>query len=114
MDLLFPNVAHAETVDQFIANVDRLIINPLIVLLFALAVIYFLWGMFMFLANADNEEKRSVGKLHMIYGVIGMTIMVGVFAIMHVVLDTLSIDGINPEQGSVQLDDYNPSYPPAP
>jgi len=35
------NVAYAsETVDQFMDKVDKLIINPLILLLFALAVVF--------------------------------------------------------------------------
>jgi hypothetical protein len=112
MDFLFPNVAHAETVDQFVSNVDRLIVNPLIILLFALAAVYFVWGAFVFFANADSEEKRTAGKMHMVYGVIGMSIMIGVFAILHIILDTFDIEGINPEQGTVELNDYSPAYPP--
>ena len=104
MDLFFINIAYAsENLDQFISNVDKYIINPLILLLFALAVVYFLYGIFEFLSNQENEEKKTKGKTHMIWGVIGITIMMSVFTIMNIILNTLNIDGINPEQGKVQL-----------
>jgi uncharacterized membrane protein YidH (DUF202 family) len=110
MGFFFPNIAYA-SFDSFLANVNRLIINPLIVLLFALAVVYFLYGLVQFLANQDNEEKKTAGKTHMIYGVIGITIMLGAYMLMNLILDTLSIKGIDPDKGKVQLEDYNPKWP---
>ncbi|OGI90205.1 hypothetical protein A2911_02270 [Candidatus Nomurabacteria bacterium RIFCSPLOWO2_01_FULL_40_15] len=110
MDLFLPNIAYA-SVDSFVANVNRLIINPIIGFLFALAVVYFLWGVFQFIANEENEEKKTAGKSHMLWGVIGITIMMGVFAFMNIILNTFNVDGINLEQGKVELDEYNPSSP---
>ena len=110
MGIFLPNVAYA-SVDSFVLNLNRLIVNPLIVLLFALAAAFFLYGMFEFLMNQDKEEKKTAGKSHMIYGVLGMTIMMGVFFLMNLILKTLNITGINPEQGQVQLKDYNPKWP---
>ena len=102
----------AESVDQFIGNVNRLIINPLIALLFALAVVFFLYGMLQFFINSTNDEKKTQGKRHMIWGVVGMTIMMGVFFILNLVLDTIGVKGINPEQGEVKLDmKYDPKWP---
>jgi hypothetical protein len=104
--------AASENVDQFIMNVNRLIINPLIALLFALALVYFLWGMFQFIANGANEEKKTEGKSHMLWGIIGLTIMMGVFALLNLILSTFNITGVDPERGTVHLDPYNPTYPP--
>lgn len=104
MDLFFINIAYAsESVDQFIFNVNKLIINPLILLLFALALLFFLYGVFEFISNLDNEEKKTKGKSHMMWGVIGITIMMSVFTLMNIVLNTLNIDGIDPEEGTVVL-----------
>ena len=110
MGLFFTNIAYA-SVDSFVANLNRLIINPLIILLFALALAYFLWGMFEFLSNQENEEKKTAGKSHMIWGIVGITIMMGVWFIMYLILDTFNITEINPKKGTVQLNEYNPSYP---
>lgn len=103
-DLFFPNIAYA-SVDSFISNVNQTIINPIIILLFALAVVYFLYGIFQFISNGENEEKRATGKNHMIYGIIGLVIMMGVFTILNMIMSTFNIEGINPEEGTVELPD---------
>jgi hypothetical protein len=113
MSLFFTNIAYAESIDEFVSHVDTLIINPLIILLFALALLYFLWGLFEFLSNQDNEEARSVGKSHMIYGIIGLTIMIGVWTILQIITNTLNISSsvkINPQTGTgiVTLPNINP------
>lgn len=105
-----PNIAYA-SLNSFLKNVNSLIINPLIKLLFALGIAYFLYGAFMFLKNADNENVRTEGKNHMMYGLIGLTVMMGVWGILTFVLNTLDIKGINPEKGTVNLENYNPSSP---
>jgi len=104
MNLFFINIAYAsESMDQFIMNVNKMIINPIIILLFALATIFFLYGVFEFISNLDNEEAKTKGKSHMIWGVVGITIMISVFTLMNIILNTLNITGINPEQGTVNL-----------
>jgi succinate dehydrogenase/fumarate reductase cytochrome b subunit len=112
LNLFFTNIAYAESVDSFVKKADTLIVNPLIVLLFALALVYFLWGVFEFLANQENEEKKTAGKSHMLWGIIGITVMMGVWTILNIILNTFNITGVNPEQGTVQLNSYNPTYPP--
>src|SRR3989344_5178455 len=104
MDLFSTRTAYA-SMDSFIGNVDRMIINPLILLLFALAVVYFLYGVFEFLLNQQNEEKKTTGKSHMLWGVVGITIMLGVWTILNMILSTLDIpkSEINPEAGTVNL-----------
>ncbi|MFA6353907.1 MAG: hypothetical protein WCW93_03165 [Candidatus Paceibacterota bacterium] len=97
--------AASTSLNGFIKNVDEMIINPLIGLLFALAVVYFLYGVFEFLSNQDKEEKKTTGKQHMIWGIVGITIMMGVWTILGIVMNTLGISEseINPKQGTVNL-----------
>jgi len=105
------NVAYAGSLDDFIAKATDQIINPLILLLFALAVVFFLYGALKFFTSGQNEEKRTQGKSHMLWGIIGMTIMMAVFFIMKVVLNTFNIRGVDVDKVDVDLDDYNPTYP---
>ncbi|OJI08687.1 MAG: hypothetical protein COV08_03300 [Candidatus Vogelbacteria bacterium CG10_big_fil_rev_8_21_14_0_10_49_38] len=75
---------------QLLDNIKEQIINPVIMLLFGLALLYFLWGLVQFLAKnnsavVDKKELRD----KMIYGLIGMTIMASVFGIMHVITNTI-------------------------
>lgn len=74
------------------ASVNKVIINPLIYFLFALAVIYFLYGLVKYLLSPDNEELRTSSKSHMLWGIFGMFIMVAVFGIMNLLLTTIGVD----------------------
>jgi len=89
-DLFFTNIASA-SVDSFISNVNQLIINPLIIFLFALAVVYFFYGVFEFISNGEDEEKKTTGKSHMIWGIVGIVIMMGVFTILNMIMKTFNI-----------------------
>ena len=113
MDLFSTKVAYAN-LDTFIGKVDNAIINPLIVLLFAVAMVYFLYGLVEFIGNASNDEKRTTGKNHMIWGIVGLTVMMGVWVILNVVLNTLGIprSQIDPKEGKIDLPPYNPTFPP--
>lgn len=84
---LFP-IAEA-SVGTLVKSINRVVLNPLILLLFALALAYFLYGVMQFIINPGNEEIRKTGKSHMMWGVVGMVIMVSVFGIMQLILNTL-------------------------
>jgi len=76
-------------------SINKVIINPLIILLFALAVVYFLYGLARYLLSPENEEIRKSSKSHMLWGIIGMFIMVSVFGIMTLILTTLGENKIH-------------------
>jgi uncharacterized membrane protein YidH (DUF202 family) len=103
--------ALSDNLDQFIFNFNKLIINPLIILLFALALMLFLYGVVEFIANQGSEEKKTKGKSHMLWGIIGITIMMGVWAILDIVLNTFNFKDVNPKEGTVNLGEYKKNYP---
>ncbi len=107
MDLFFINIAYA-SVDSFVSKINELIINPLIIFLFALAVVYFLYGVFEFISKGENEEAKTKGKSHIIWGIVGIVIMMGVFTILNMIMNTFNIENIDPKEGTVELPDYNP------
>lgn len=102
LDLFSTKIAYADF-NSFLANVNTTIINPLITFLFALAVVYFLYGLLEFIMNQENEEKKTSGKSHILWGIIGITIMMSVFTIMNIIIATFDIKGITPEEGKVEL-----------
>ncbi len=81
-------VAEANVV-TLMKSINRVIINPIIFFMFALAMVYFLYGLVQYLINPDSEEIRKKSKSVMIWGIFGLFIMVAVFAIMNVILNTL-------------------------
>jgi uncharacterized membrane protein YidH (DUF202 family) len=109
ISIFLPNLAYAVDFGTLLDNINGEIVNPLIKMLIAVAIAVFVYGIVEFIANADNENKRTTGKRHMLWGVIGLTIMLGVYGILNIVVNTLEIDKqVNPEQGWVNLKEYNP------
>ena len=85
--------------NKFITNVVAEIINPLILLLAASAFVVFLWGVFQFIANAGDEAKRSQGKSAIVWGLVGLVIIFGVYGLINVVLSTFGLPPIRTTLG---------------
>jgi hypothetical protein len=94
--------------DAFILKVVDNIINPLIYFLFALAILFFLYGMLEFILNQESEEAKTTGRSHMLWGIVGITIMMGVWFIMNLIINTFNIEGIKVDKGNIEvkLDDF--------
>ncbi len=73
----------------FILKVQEQILTPIITLLSLAAFVIFLWGLVEFIAGAENEEKRSAGQQHMIWGIIGLVIIFGANAIVSLIKATV-------------------------
>lgn len=73
-------------------KINEHILNPVIIFLFAVAVLVFFWGIFQFLMHSEGSSDRETGKRNMLYGLIGMFIMVGVFGIIRLIMGTLGLD----------------------
>ncbi len=73
----------------YIDRIIDLIINPLVQLMFFAAFLVFAWGILVMILNAADETKRSEGKKHMMYGIVGMLIMIGAFGIFALLKSTV-------------------------
>ncbi len=78
----------------YIKKIDKFILNPILILMFFIAALYFFWGVFSLISNVDDVEARTKGKDSMLWGVIGMVIMVGAFGIITFILNTLDPLGL--------------------
>jgi len=68
------------------------IVNPIIYFIFALALLYFLYGVIIFIKDADDETARDTGKKHMLWGIVGLFIMVSVYGIIGIIIGTIGAD----------------------
>jgi zinc transporter ZupT len=68
------------------------VLNPLIGLLFAVAIAVFIYGVIEYIANAENEEARKKGKLHILYSIIGLVIMAGAWGIIDLIANTIGAE----------------------
>jgi hypothetical protein len=64
------------TIEGIINKISTQILNPIIVLLFTLAMILFLWGIIKYvIASQGDAGKLENAKNSILYGIIGMFIM---------------------------------------
>ncbi len=70
------------------------IINDILVpLVFALAFLMFLWGMFKtFILGGGDEAKQSEGKQLMVYSIIAFVVMVAIWGIVNLLLGEIGLD----------------------
>ncbi len=78
---------------DFIHKVNQVILNPILKLIFLIALIIFIWGVFSFLKNSDNDKERATGRSQMLWGLFGMFIMISVYGIINVIIGTVGVDG---------------------
>lgn len=71
-----------DEVTKFLDKVKVEIVNPIITLLALAAFVVFVWGVVEFIRNAGDQEKRDAGKKHIMWGLIGLTIIFGAQAII--------------------------------
>lgn len=76
----------------FIGKISTEILNPIIAILFSLALVYFIYGVAAYLWNPDNEEARQKGRKGMLWGIVGMFVMVSVFGIMRFLISSIGAD----------------------
>lgn len=78
-------------VANFVAAINQEIVNPIIGLIFTAALVLFLYGAMNLVFFAGDDSKRGEGKQHLLWGLVGMVIMVSVFAIIRVMLYTFNV-----------------------
>ena len=67
-----------------IEKIKTKILFPIETLLIVLATLFFLWGVVEFIAGASSEDKRTQGKRHMIWGIVGLAVILGARGIIKV------------------------------
>lgn len=96
---LLSNTVYAASKSENVVNsiipkiVDNIVV-PLVQVLFALAFLYFVWGLMGFFMNGDDPAKRKEGQSHILWGVVGITIMLSVYGIVRLVMNTVGQPGL--------------------
>jgi len=83
--------AGVSTFDVVFNKIIVNVVNPVIYFVIALAFVLFLYGVFMFIKNADDAEKRKEGQSHMFWGIVGLFIMLSVRGIIYIILSSMGL-----------------------
>lgn len=74
---------------DIINTIKTEILDPLVALLFAAAVLYFVYGATMFVRAQKSEKGQEEGRSHLMWSIIGIFIMVAVYGIMNLIANTV-------------------------
>ena len=78
-------------ISEFLGAINQYILNPLILLLFAVAFLVFFWGILQFIAKETADAERDKGKRKIFWGLFGMFIMVSAFGLIRLILGTFGV-----------------------
>lgn len=88
---MFPSMVFAAPPTSLQDLIGRFqeIINGLVPLAMSLAVLAFIWGLAVYIYNADVPAKRKEGYMFMVYGIIALFVMTAMWGLVAVLNSTI-------------------------
>ena len=78
-------------ISVFLNGINQYILNPLILLLFAIALLVFFWGVLQFIFSQTADDRRDEGKRKIFWGLFGMFIMFSAYGLIRLILGTFGV-----------------------
>ncbi|MEK7128814.1 MAG: hypothetical protein AAB858_00520 [Patescibacteria group bacterium] len=88
--LAMPFVVSAQQIVVILSRF-RQILDLLIPIFITLAVLFFFWGLIMYIKAGGGTEQKDTGKFYMIWAVIALFVMVSIFGIIGLIGNTFDI-----------------------
>ena len=96
---LLPGIALGQTVitdaNSLVAKLTSLG-NVATTILIALAVIYIIWHTVQFIMNASNEEERAKNRTGILWGIVGLAIILSIWGLVALLTNTFKTDNRQP------------------
>lgn len=89
--LIFPNLVLAKTLGEILTMISTTLLKPLVGIFLTAAVVVFFWGMVKYIKSLGEKEKAD-GRTLMIWGVVTLFVMVSVWGLVGVIVNTLDLD----------------------
>ena len=71
------------------------ILGAVLPVLIALGVVYFVWGVITYMIQSDEEAKKA-GRNRIIYGIIGLAVIIGVWGLVAILTNTFGLSNRQP------------------
>lgn len=81
------------TIEDIICKIGS-VLDTIIPILVVLGVVYFVWGVVSYVIGDDEEDKKK-GRDRMIYGIIGLVVIVAMWGLVSIVSNTFDVGGYN-------------------
>lgn len=86
----FSQTANNAAIKTLVPGILNAIVTPAVGLLFIAAGLVFIWGVFGLISHADDPTARKDGQNHILWGIIGMFIMVSAYGIIRLIGNTVT------------------------
>ena len=83
--------AVAGTIQKVICIIGN-ILNTVIPVLIVLGIVYFVWGVVQYVMASEEEAKKK-GRDRMIFGIIGLVVIFGMWGLVGIVTNTFGLTG---------------------
>ena len=80
------------TLQGFLCKVGD-ILGAVLPILIALGVVYFVWGVVMYMIASDEEAKKA-GRDRIIFGIIGLAVIVGLWGLVAILRNTFGLGNV--------------------
>ena len=77
--------------NTFVGKVNEFILFPLIALLTGIAFLVFVYGCAVYVINGSNDSAREEGRKHIMFGLIGLLIMLSAYTILSIAAGTFGL-----------------------
>ena len=77
------------------------LLSAVIPVLVALGIVYFVWGVVQYFIASDEDAKKT-GKDRIIFGIIGLAVIISVWGLVRIVTDTFQTEGVAPTNQYLQ------------
>lgn len=78
------------TVQGLLCKVNELL-GAVIPVLIGLGIVYFIWGVITYVIASDEEAKKA-GRNRVIYGIIGLAVIVGLWGLVAILRNTFGLN----------------------
>lgn len=90
--LLLPFVVSAQQDVQGVVRTITDIINAIVPLMIGVAFLVFIYGVISYVLAGGDDKKTSTARQTMIYGIIGLAVILGAWGIVAIILNTIGVD----------------------
>ena len=79
---------------SLVASLIDIIRGYVVPFIIALALMFFLWGVFKTVTASDDAKKRQEGIAYITYGIIGLAVMISVWSLVYLLSSTFFGNGL--------------------
>jgi hypothetical protein len=77
---------------SFVQTFNDVILFPTIALLSPIAVLFFMYGCFLYIVRAGDPVARAEGTKHITWGIVGVVVMLSAYTIMSIAAGTFGLN----------------------